>query len=780
MLGIMLLAFVGFANAQLLPPVGLQAHVEKNAQVKLEWKKPLFNTTNVVKYYNIYRSSTAASFALLDTALIEKCTDTPPINNSLVWFYYVTAVTQSGESLPSNVAMVNLKVSVDIRGWVAIISKPVVTGTVGVPYTYQVKAVARDSAAVLKYVINRAPSGMAIDTASGLIKWTPTSAGWFAVKVMVTASTGGKADQEYFIRVSSGRPKAIVKGNVTDSTGKGIGHVVISLYAVNHPYFVYSSMTDSTGFYSISPVEEGKYLARAVPLNGGYHAQWYKDAHDQRHAIQIPVPDSGSVDVNFDLKAIFRPPLYAVSGIVTDTSGLPIRGASIHFVRSKSAFSGHMSGDSDDNEWGNSDNDDSMDDEDIQSLMNHVGDWNMGNLDDGNTDHSSISADLDGDFSFEQESDCVRGIHVDSLGRFSIKVEAGSYIAFADARGYLKQFFNHKANLLEADLIVLSRDTTGINFSLSPIPPATGEIRGQVLDSSGVGVRARMIAFLDKWRNVRSSNRNDGVPVVTTETDSTGAYVFKNLPNGDYIILAVPAGPYVPTFYSTSGPAYRWKDASVVTVNGNAVTGIDIYLKRLVNSQTGFTSIKGSTVSGASKVEGAIVFAFLNGELAGYGITNGQGAYTISGLTPARYSVTADKLGYEPPVAVAASPGYNSDGTPAAATTNLIMQKSVIMTVGNPETAPASYALAQNYPNPFNPTTQLAFSLPKNDIVEISIYNILGQKIVTLVGGPLAAGEHQITWDAKDARGLSVPTGIYIYQLKASDYIATRKMMLIR
>ncbi len=94
---------------------------------------------------------------------------------------------------------------------------------------------------------------------------------------------------------------------------------------------------------------------------------------------------------------------------------------------------------------------------------------------------------------------------------------------------------------------------------------------------------------------------------------------------------------------------------------------------------------------------------------------------------------------------------------------------------------PNSFELKQNYPNPFNPTTTIAFSLPKRSDVELSIYNMLGQRIRTLVEQSKPAGEHRIIWDGKDKNGGTVASGMYLYRLKAGAEISvTRKMVLLK
>lgn len=94
--------------------------------------------------------------------------------------------------------------------------------------------------------------------------------------------------------------------------------------------------------------------------------------------------------------------------------------------------------------------------------------------------------------------------------------------------------------------------------------------------------------------------------------------------------------------------------------------------------------------------------------------------------------------------------------------------------------APFTFDLRQNYPNPFNPSTVVDYSLERKSRVNISIFNILGQKVKTLVDEDLEAGVHRIVWDGRDDRGRQVASGIYFYKMWAGDFVETRKMALIR
>lgn len=94
--------------------------------------------------------------------------------------------------------------------------------------------------------------------------------------------------------------------------------------------------------------------------------------------------------------------------------------------------------------------------------------------------------------------------------------------------------------------------------------------------------------------------------------------------------------------------------------------------------------------------------------------------------------------------------------------------------------APLSYHLEQNYPNPFNPETAIHYQLARAGHVELSIHNLLGQKVRTLVNGLQSVGSHQLTWDGKNDFGATVPSGIYFYKLHSGSFVQVKKMALIR
>ena len=95
--------------------------------------------------------------------------------------------------------------------------------------------------------------------------------------------------------------------------------------------------------------------------------------------------------------------------------------------------------------------------------------------------------------------------------------------------------------------------------------------------------------------------------------------------------------------------------------------------------------------------------------------------------------------------------------------------------VTNRPGVPQVFALQQNYPNPFNPTTKIAFSVPSQMKVELVVYNVLGQKVATLVNETLSAGGHEVPFDAS-----RLASGMYLYRITAGQFMSVKKMMLLK
>ena len=96
------------------------------------------------------------------------------------------------------------------------------------------------------------------------------------------------------------------------------------------------------------------------------------------------------------------------------------------------------------------------------------------------------------------------------------------------------------------------------------------------------------------------------------------------------------------------------------------------------------------------------------------------------------------------------------------------------------ENRPTSFTLSQNYPNPFNPRTQIRFDLPVKTHVSLTVYNVLGQRVNSLVDEVLSSGQYVVDWDGADQSGSAVSSGIYFYRIEAETFTETRKMVLLK
>ncbi len=118
---------------------------------------------------------------------------------------------------------------------------------------------------------------------------------------------------------------------------------------------------------------------------------------------------------------------------------------------------------------------------------------------------------------------------------------------------------------------------------------------------------------------------------------------------------------------------------------------------------------------------------------------------------------------------------YNGDKLYAVGQNGIVMSYDIDEGEVAVDAVPDEFALSQNYPNPFNPETTVKFAIPNDEMVSLNVYNITGRKVAELIKGQMKAGYYNVNFDA----GM-LPSGIYIYRLKAGDNTAVRKMTLMK
>jgi hypothetical protein len=533
-----------------------------------------------------------------------------------------------------------------------------------------------------------------------------------------------------------------IAGRVIDSlSGKAIPVVQVMFYRVSSPGVpVQKLLTDGSGHYRAA-LDTGTYVIKAQPpLSGGsptYRSAWYRDALDPSHAEHIHVDDSSRIVADFDLVKPGDTSSVAVRGTVMDSAGLPLKGARVAILRSIQDMEQQSSSE-----------------EDVPG----VGEENLEIVGVGRA-----------------QGVAWEGV-VDSLGQFRATVPAGrSYVALAVKPGYAPEFFNRQSNPLMANILRLVGDTSGIDFDLNAISPtALYNLMGTVRDSNGVRVPSRVAL-------IPIRQQFNDLPPLFTFTDSLGAFTVAHVRAGRYIALALPFSLYGPAYYRAGDfGTMRWQKGDTLDVAGD-VSGIDIGVARITVG--GINQVKGTITSGGLPAHGVNVFAeYSNGSIAGYGLTDDRGFYSVNGLPSERISLSGDLEGFQTAqTTVSVVPG---DLTMSGV--DLALVPASVTSVPGAEGNARDFALEQNFPNPFNPSTTITYALPVISSVSLKIYNIMGQEVTDLFEGIVKPGRYREVWNGKDRTGLQVASGVYFTKFNATpvsgggNFKSMKKMLLLK
>lgn len=333
-----------------------------------------------------------------------------------------------------------------------------------------------------------------------------------------------------------------------------------------------------------------------------------------------------------------------------------------------------------------------------------------------------------------------------------------------------------RRDLLENAVTHLLADESGPDGSIS----GTVELSGET-SHEGVIVRTQPMGLADT-------------------TDASGDYVITGLYDGTYFVTAskpgfadstvsveIVGGATVDNVNFTLYPVLEYMDSPEVAIPDNDPTGIRVYID--VDADAYIATVD-CYVNLTHTYKGDLIIELTSPEGTTVRLHNQTGGTAEDIIT--WYDAETQPDG----------PGSMGDfaGEWAEGEWELWVSDQASGDVGTlhtwglrmsfpPETAgsdriepdiPRSHFLAPSRPNPFSSPTRLRFGLPVSEEVELAIYNIQGQRLVGLASGRYAAGIHDITWDGTDARGKRVASGIYFCRLKAGDFMASRRLVLMR
>ena len=345
-----------------------------------------------------------------------------------------------------------------------------------------------------------------------------------------------------------------------------------------------------------------------------------------------------------------------------------------------------------------------------------------------------------------------------------------AYIIAADKEGYHIEFFEEKTCPYDADVLWAMTDTVfaDVDFTLDKMMEANS-ISGLVTGEGDVPLANAFVV------GIPSENGR----LTMAFTDENGHYTLANLKNMNYYLMFL-AKDYMPEFYDNKTV---WEDATPVPADGE-VTGIDARLEPFTFPfpDGHFRCMLAGRVMNqhGNPLEGALIM-IRNREdtMVGYSITDQSGSYQIEGLPDGAYEVTITKVNF---TSETMTIEINSDDNDMMLFDFNLAESLTSIPEYDPSqnSLPTQLALLPNYPNPFNPSTIIDFTLPEALTVNLSIFDILGRKINTLVQEALPPGRYSVIWNGSDTNNRPVSSGVYFYVLETPGRRLAGKLVLNR
>ncbi len=207
-----------------------------------------------------------------------------------------------------------------------------------------------------------------------------------------------------------------------------------------------------------------------------------------------------------------------------------------------------------------------------------------------------------------------------------------------------------------------------------------------------------------------------------------------------------------------------WSAEIILTFDSNVLTADSAYSTGTISQGWGAPTFN-ATIPGSLH----IAMAGMSSVLSGSGVLV-YAVFVVNGQLGDTTTIHFDQMMF-------------NEGTPAVQTTDGLFKVGPGTDVREEDeilNRPDKLTLFQNYPNPFNPLTVIQYVLPYDCEVDISVYNVLGQKVKTLVKSKQEAGYQQVIWDGEDEKGEGVVSGIYFYKIKAGKFIQSKKMVIVK
>jgi len=592
--------------------------------------------------------------------------------------------------------------------------------------------------------------------------------------------------------------------NITDTPAEG---VVLELYS-QHPgmstYPIDSTTSDEVGFYFFDIASPGMYYVGALIETPVYQYLFYENVASPQLAITIHLSNISPIqeNINFNFQPNIPAGDNAISGTVTDNATNPAENVQVALypAQHSCAWMAVFSTETDEN--GNYALEELPDGDYLlrawnplyhSYFYNGVPAWPMaeiislansmivsidislepkitytvsGYVEDAQTGSPLAGAEIYGIPQFghysqsNSQSGMILSTETDADGMYSLVLPENTYMIMAiDPESKNVMFYDNVYTPLSATWMTLDQNIGEVDFLMNEIPAGDYALSGTITVGGGnplepVPLLAVAVSSDEDWEE-------------TVAVESTGDYIFPDLPAGNYYIYAF-SPLSIPTYFAD---AISFEEADLIELQSN-LTGIDIDLQSA--QEDGYLDCSGFVLDETAAAVANATVAFLDplGNIYDFAITDDAGEYSVPALASLNYTAIATKT------------FYSSDEVQLAFNGNLSWNFTLDATCTDNDQAlpdtPQSLQI-RVYPNPFNPQTNLSFSLPEStDSAEIAIFNLRGQKVYTQTISEPRAGTNSLAWTAKDNNGKTIGSGVYLLKISAGKYLGTGKLLLLK
>ncbi|MDZ7316785.1 MAG: carboxypeptidase regulatory-like domain-containing protein [candidate division KSB1 bacterium] len=599
-----------------------------------------------------------------------------------------------------------------------------------------------------RYLVEELPDGryyVSVGVQNGwqyIYRWWPGVERFEEAQPIFVSKTA-PATADFTLPLIVGRSS--IAGRVTDTSGRPLVGASLSIIPASgdNPEGVINAVwawatTDSEGYYRVKQLPGGRYqIYCSYWEDQKFGEQWWnhKDSQEKADVLVLGAEEERN-DIDFSLTV--KPVFGAIVGAVFDSlTGMPVQRALVQITAAQR-----------DEVWGNN------------IAAAHRFYWRR---------MAAIT---------------------DENGRFAIDwLYEGDYHVSVYANGAFEYYENAPVVELAKRVKVIGGEKSEIAVKIAPRRDGKGMIQGRVLME---GTQTPFeIAVVTAQPAIRAQIWPQSEMFYTAVADTNGNFILSGLPeNTKFLIYAFSIwtiGEYYNNVYDPEEatlvragypeatllkdielPVYRWLWNGPEDGGRNVMTG----------------QVVGRVTDGDGEpIAGARIIAFNESrQPVADALTDSQGNYELSGLPFGNYILRAGRFGYKSIFNNNAE--SFEDAKPITLGANRIQVNFILAlkteVVEEKESTPQEFQLLGNYPNPFNPETVIVFKVPNRSQVLLSVYNLSGKKVATLMNRPLEAGRYEIKWDGRDETGKPVSSGVYIYSLQVDGLVKSGKMVLIR